>query len=106
MHTNEQGLRIELSTSNFLLATDFMGSINQIPFDIDNPPTTTLLATTVKSLSINNGNITQTQGTSNLYKLTVANDVNLNGISINIGDNFENNAINIGNSQSTVSYGR
>ena len=64
--------------------------------------TTTLLATTVKSLTLANGNIQQTLGTSSLYNLTVANDVNLNGTSINIGDNNENNVINIGNSQSTV----
>ena len=41
-------------------------------------------------------------GTTSLYNLNVVNNVNLNGDLINIGDNNENNVINIGNSQSTI----
>ncbi len=49
-----------------------------------------------------NGNINQILGTSSLYNLTVANDVNLNGFQINIGDTPENHIINIGSSQSIL----
>jgi hypothetical protein len=89
-----------------LFDTSITGNITQINLLPTNPlytpPTTTLLATSVKSLSLADGNIQQTLGTSSLYNLTVANNVNLNGLNINIGDNNENNVINIGNQQSTV----
>jgi hypothetical protein len=49
--------------------------------------TTTLLDTNVKSLTLANGAITQTLGTTSLYNLTVANNVNLNGFNLNIGNN-------------------
>ena len=90
-----------------LKETTFNGNITQTHTNAnllngETPFTTTLLDTNLKSLTLANGNITQTLGTSSLYNLTVANNVNLNGFEINIGDTPENHIINIGSSQSIV----
>ena len=98
INDEETGLPIPLS--NTLFDTSITGNITQINLLPNNPlhtpPTTTLLATSVKSLTLVDGDITQSLGTSTLYNLDVT------GLEINIGDNNENNAINIGNSQSTI----
>jgi hypothetical protein len=99
--TNEEtGLPTPISSPNTFFDTNFVGNITQTNLFPDNPlhtpPTTTLLATSVESLSVTDGDITQSSGTSTLYNLDVI------GPSINIGDNNENNVINIGNNQSTI----
>jgi hypothetical protein len=91
--TNEEtGLPTPISSPNTFFDTNFVGNITQTNLFPDNPlhtpPTTTLLATSVESLSVTE--------TSTLYNLDVI------GPSINIGDNNENNVINIGNNQSTI----
>jgi len=93
--------------SNTLKETTFNGNITQTyttanTVNGETPFTTTLLDTKVKSLTLANGAITQTLGTTSLYNLTVANDVNLNGFNLNIGNNNEACAINIGNITSTT----